>query len=318
MADEDDLDAFFDDVSEVEAKVVTAEEIGLDDDSTNRITEKRRHDEIHEDNEDPSAKKQKIGQQVPPPRPRGVVVAAASVRTTTNSAISNLSSKNRNEPVIPIPGFRYDDSTQYMPYGDMMSPPPPPPPPPPSIFVPFPGSNSDYPGPSSGGISMNNANATKKAPIVRTAAGKVWIDESLADWPDDDFRIFVGNLDPAVTDQQLIQHFASKYTSVARAKIVRDPHKKIHHQNNMNQQQQQAGMQQQQQQQQAIGVSKGYGFVSLTNALECAKAIREMDQTWLGSRPIRVKRSHWKDRDFKERKKKEEKVTKQKKKFGLL
>jgi hypothetical protein len=31
--------------------------------------------------------------------------------------------------------------------------------------------------------------------------------------------------------------------------------------------------------------------------LECARAIREQDQTWLGGRPIRIKRSHWKDRE---------------------
>ena len=30
------------------------------------------------------------------------------------------------------------------------------------------------------------------------------------------------------------------------------------------------------------GNSKGYGFVSLLKPLECAKAIREKDQTWLG------------------------------------
>jgi RNA recognition motif-containing protein len=46
--------------------------------------------------------------------------------------------------------------------------------------------------------------------------------------------------------------------------------------------------------------SKGYGFVSLLDPRECARAIREMDQSWLGSRPIKVKRSEWKDRDLKE------------------
>ena len=41
--------------------------------------------------------------------------------------------------------------------------------------------------------------------------------------------------------------------------------------------------------------SKGYGFVSFADPLQLAKALREMEQTWLGTRPIRVKRSHWKD-----------------------
>jgi len=47
-------------------------------------------------------------------------------------------------------------------------------------------------------------------------------------------------------------------------------------------------------------VSKGYGFVSLLDPRDCARAIREMDQSWLGSRPIKVRRSEWKDRDMKQ------------------
>jgi hypothetical protein len=38
---------------------------------------------------------------------------------------------------------------------------------------------------------------------------------------------------------------------------------------------------------------------------DCARAIREMDQSWLGSRPIKVKRSEWREREWKEVKKKE-------------
>jgi hypothetical protein len=43
----------------------------------------------------------------------------------------------------------------------------------------------------------------------------------------------------------------------------------------------------------------------------CAKSIREMDQTWLGSRPIRVKRSDWKDRNASQVKKTEKRRKKQ-------
>ena len=39
------------------------------------------------------------------------------------------------------------------------------------------------------------------------------------------------------------------------------------------------------------GKSRGYGFVSLLDPKDCARAIREMDQSWLGSRPIKVKLS---------------------------
>ena len=79
------------------------------------------------------------------------------------------------------------------------------------------------------------------------------------------FRIFVGNLGPDVQhDSQLLQHFAKHYPSVQHANLIRTPRD---------------------------GVSKGYGFVSFGDALEFAKALRHMDQTWLGSRPIRLKKS---------------------------
>jgi RNA recognition motif-containing protein len=67
------------------------------------------------------------------------------------------------------------------------------------------------------------------------------------------------------------------------------------------------------------GISRGYGFVSVLDPKDCARAIREMDQSWLGSRPIKVKRSEWRDREWKEVKKKDryEKRGKGKKGFGL-
>ena len=121
------------------------------------------------------------------------------------------------------------------------------------------------------------------------AAGKVWVDPTLDEWPENDFRIFVGNLDKAVTDQHLFDHY-KKYASLAKAKIVLD----------------------------ATQSSKGFGFVSFLQPLDCAKAIRETDQTWLGSRPIRVKRSDWKDRNLNQVMKKNKKQSKQeRKRMGL-
>jgi len=64
------------------------------------------------------------------------------------------------------------------------------------------------------------------------------------------------------------------------------------------------------------GKSRGYGFVSVLDPKDCARAIREMDQSWLGSRPIKVKLSEWKDREWKEVKKKG-RVDKRKKKQSL-
>ncbi len=61
---------------------------------------------------------------------------------------------------------------------------------------------------------------TPKA-IPRVAGGEKWIDTSLGEWPDNDFRIFVGNLGPECNDETLTRAF-SKYTSFAKAKTVRD------------------------------------------------------------------------------------------------
>jgi len=212
-------------------------------------------EEKHEDGEPdaaaapPPAKKQKIE---PPVRPRGVVVAAASNKATVKpQAVVAEQANSGQQPTIPPP------------------PPPPPPGAPPAVAP-----AAVVVGPAAPDPTASAKPSGK--PHVRTAAGKTWVDNTLADWPDDDFRLFVGNLDPATTDAQLYQHFLP-YASLNQVRVIRDKQ----------------------------GNSKGYGFVSLSNALECAKALREQDQTWLQSRPIRIKRSHWKDRELKERKKKD-------------
>jgi len=201
--------------------------------------------------EPPPAKKQKKD-AASVVRPRGVVVAAASNKTTVKSKETILAETDHRSNGIPPP-------------------PPLPPPPPPAAQVVGPAVMPPQ-------LTTTSANRASGKPHVRVAAGKTWVDNTLADWPDDDFRIFVGNLESQVSDEHLYQHF-SKYASLNQVRVIRDNK----------------------------GNSKGYGFVSLSNALECAKALREQDQTWLGNRPIRLKRSHWKDRELKERKKKDSK-----------
>lgn len=222
MAD-DDLDAFFDQVSAAEADA--------GDEITDNAPQKEEDNEI----KPPPAKKLK--------RPVGVVVAASSSKVVA----------------IPPPPSPIEEEIQ------VFSIPPPPPPPPPIIPPPALHSQAD-----------SNLNVAKK-PHVRSAAGKVWKDHSLADWPENDYRLFVGNLSKDVTDQQLYEHF-HKYPSLQMVKVIAD----------------------------SKGVSKGFGFVSLLEPLECARAMREMDQTWLSSRPIQVKRSDWKERELKTVKKKKQ------------
>jgi len=107
-----------------------------------------------------------------------------------------------------------------------------------------------------------------KEVCLRQAAGKTWVDKSMDDWAQDDFRIFVGDLGNEVSDATLTAAFA-KYSSFQRARVVRDKRN---------------------------GKSKGYGFVSMMDASEYLLAMKEMHGKYVGSRPIKLRRSKWKDR----------------------
>ncbi|GIL72024.1 hypothetical protein Vretifemale_2444 [Volvox reticuliferus] len=108
----------------------------------------------------------------------------------------------------------------------------------------------------------------KKKALLREAGGQKWVDPSLNDWPDNDFRIFVGDLGNEVTDDLLAKSF-SKYSSFARAKVVRDQRTKK---------------------------SKGYGFVSFLDGNDFAKALREMNGKYIGNRPCKLSKSSWEER----------------------
>jgi RNA recognition motif-containing protein len=82
----------------------------------------------------------------------------------------------------------------------------------------------------------------------------------------------------------LANAFKGKYTSFAKAKVLREKQ---------------------------TGKSRGYGFVSFLDPFEGLKALREMNGKYIGSRPVKLKKSDWKERDLKEVRKKE----KAKKKF---
>lgn len=109
--------------------------------------------------------------------------------------------------------------------------------------------------------------------MVRQAAGKRWVDPTLTQWPENDFRIFVGNLGPEVSDTMLSNAF-KRYESFTMAKVVKHTfgHK-----------------------------SKGYGFVSLSNIQDGARALKEMQGQYIGNRPVQIKRSMPDDRTVKDK-----------------
>lgn len=123
---------------------------------------------------------------------------------------------------------------------------------------------------------------------VRSAAGQTWVDHSLEDWPANDFRLFVGDLAKEV-NQAMLEDAFKDYKSLAKAKIVYDKKN---------------------------GKSKGYGFVSFLDAKDAALCIRQMNDKYVGGRPIKIKKSDWKDRDIKEVKKKKKKEDKRRKEWS--
>lgn len=78
----------------------------------------------------------------------------------------------------------------------------------------------------------------------------------------------MGDLGPEVTDVQLQQAF-SHYVSLSKARVVRD---------------------------RRSSKSKGYGFVSFAEGEDFLRAIREMHGKYIGSRPVKLKRSTWTER----------------------
>lgn len=84
----------------------------------------------------------------------------------------------------------------------------------------------------------------------------------------DDFRLFCGDLGNEVNDDVLTKAF-SKYPSFNMARVIRDKW---------------------------TGKTRGYGFVSFANASDLAAALKEMNGKYVGNRPIKLRKSTWKNR----------------------
>jgi len=108
---------------------------------------------------------------------------------------------------------------------------------------------------------------TKK--MIRMAGGQTWEDQSLLNWDSNDYRLFAGDLGNDVTDEVLSRTFG-RYPSFQMAKVVRDKRS---------------------------NKTKGYGFVSFKSPDDFTKAIKEMNGRYVGSRPIKLSKSNWKDRN---------------------
>ena len=106
-----------------------------------------------------------------------------------------------------------------------------------------------------------------KPQVLRTEAGKIWNDPSLAEWPENDFRIKVNNLHDKVKDDMLYDAF-KHYKSLAKVHVVRD----------------------------SSGRSRQYGFVSLLDVNDYIDAMKTLDNSFIGSRRVKLQPSKWKSK----------------------
>ncbi|KAG0582463.1 hypothetical protein M758_3G061300 [Ceratodon purpureus] len=109
---------------------------------------------------------------------------------------------------------------------------------------------------------------TKKRAIPRKAAGQSWEDATLSEWPENDHRLFCGDLGNEVNDEVLTKAF-TRFDSFNMARVVRDKR---------------------------TGKTKGFGFVSFSNPSDLALAFKEMNGKYVGNRPIKLRKSTWKER----------------------
>ncbi|CAI5962246.1 unnamed protein product [Closterium sp. NIES-65] len=150
----------------------------------------------------------------------------------------------------------------------------------------------------------------KKRPVPRTAAGQKWEDPTLTEWPENDHRLFCGDLGNEVNDDVLSKAF-QKYASFNKAKhaVLAKAFQKYASFNKAKVRWQGRGDRGGEGQDQGktkgygfvvrdktTGKTKGYGFVSFGEVMDCAAALKEMNGKYVGNRPIKLRKSSWQER----------------------
>lgn len=108
------------------------------------------------------------------------------------------------------------------------------------------------------------AQTDKKKTVAREGGGKKWTDDTLLEWDPSHLRLFVGNLAGETTDESLLKAFA-RWKSVQKARVIRDKR---------------------------TTKSKGYGFVSFSDADDFFQAAKEMHGKYIQSHPVVVKKAN--------------------------
>ncbi|KAI0159679.1 RNA-binding domain-containing protein [Xylariaceae sp. FL1272] len=103
----------------------------------------------------------------------------------------------------------------------------------------------------------------KKKTVARSGGGQKWTDDTLLEWDPSHLRLFVGNLAGETTDESLFKAF-SRWKSLQKARVIRDK---------------------------VTSKSKGFGFVSFSDADEFFQAAKEMNGKYIQSHPVVVRKS---------------------------
>ncbi|KAI3385310.1 hypothetical protein SNEBB_002018 [Seison nebaliae] len=106
--------------------------------------------------------------------------------------------------------------------------------------------------------------------ILRASGVQVWEDAKLNSFDPDDYRLFCGDIGNEVTDEMLAKAFGH-YQSYKMARVVRDP---------------------------KTNKTRGYAFISFGESIDMIRAMREMDGKYVGNRPIKLKKSTWRERNL--------------------
>lgn len=125
------------------------------------------------------------------------------------------------------------------------------------------GANTGTVTPSTVGVGTPLPQPESQKTVTRSGGGQTWTDSTLLEWDPAHFRLFVGNLAGEVTDESLVKAF-SQYPSVQKGRVIREKRTQK---------------------------SKGYGFISFSDGDDYFKAAREMQNKYIGSHPIQLRRA---------------------------
>lgn len=101
--------------------------------------------------------------------------------------------------------------------------------------------------------------------VLRKGGGEVWEDQTLLEWDPSHFRLFIGDLDPAISDDAFRSAFSGpRFPSFVKSKVVRDKY---------------------------TNKGKGFGFVAYSDPEDFLKAWKEMNGKYVGTRPVTIKKA---------------------------